>query len=409
MGRGKQDAAGQALRRQQLIDYIKEHGPVKSGDICAALSLSRSSLSDDINAINAQAPILTSPKRGYYCYDPDAEKYLTDGALRGKLDQAHIRQWFILALLSAQACSFETILDELEEESFSCGLATVHADLKSLKDSKYITTVQKDGHTLYTSSVLHAADRKELTQFYAQQKAAQSGSRILVSAYDTINKKLSHCIPDNTLKIKQTTARRVGKHSVISSGQLDLLQAFQQYPYSENVLTIPYRANTGRLVTRSFSTGLILYSAETNRIYLIGKDGDKRNTIIALDRILMDQILVQDDCYNYVYQTPEFLQMYEEMFHLSTDDPVTVRVRFTNLPFITAKVQRLSEVRKKSSVELISDGKEILYTDTLRGISDFSRYLRRFGRAALVDEPEELKDMMLYTSKRVIELYEESF
>lgn len=44
MGKGKQNRDGQALRKQQIINYIRENGPVKGSEICRDLEMSRSSL-----------------------------------------------------------------------------------------------------------------------------------------------------------------------------------------------------------------------------------------------------------------------------------------------------------------------------------------------------------------------------
>ena len=406
MGKGKQNSAGQAKRRQQIIDFIKENGPVKSGSICEALSLSRSSLSDDINAINAQTSVLTSPKRGYYAYAPEAGKDFSDGILRGKLDSIHIRQWYILALLSTGPYSFESLLEELQEESFRCGESTLHADLKALQDKGYVTSSAENGEYLYRSYMLYPVSREELARYHSQKKKMNSGSRIQISAYDTIEKKIEHSIPDKSLVIKKTYARHTGKQNTLSAVQLDLLQQFQHYPYATHVLEVPYVTNTGKLITCSFSTGLILYSVETSRIYLLGKDKKKQNIIIALDRIQLDRIEVLS-FHNYCYRSQEFFRIEEEMFSISVKDPVAVRVRFHNVPFVTSKIEYLHKMRKHSTIERSNDDTEIVYTDTLRGIPDFARYLRRFGHHALAEEPEELKDMMLYTSRKVLELYEE--
>ncbi|MBO5521136.1 MAG: WYL domain-containing protein [Eubacterium sp.] len=406
MGKGKQNAAGQAQRRQQIIDFIKENGPVKSGVICAALSLSRSSLSDDINAINAQTSVLTSPKRGYYAYDPQAAGTPSAGVVRGKLDSVHIRQWYILSLLSTAPYSFDSLLGELQTESIRCAESTLHADLKMLQDKGYVTSSSEYGEHLYRSYMLHPASLEELSRYYSRRKKKTTGSRVQISAYESIERKIAHGIPEHSLMIKKSYARHTGKQNTLSSVQLGLLQQFQQYPYETHTLSIPYVTNAGKHITWTFSTGLIVYSVETSRIYLLGKNQEKRNTVIALDRADLEQIEILST-HNYCYRSPEFFQIEEEMFSISVDDPVTVRVRFDNMPFITSKLDHLLQMRKHSKTELINEGTEILYTDTLRGIPDFARYLRRFGHHALAEEPMELKERMLYTSRKVLELYEE--
>ena len=398
MGNGKQSAAGQAARRQQIIDYIKEHGPVKSGKICADLSLSRSSLSDDINAINAQHPVIESPKRGYYEYHAEQVE------VRGRIDRTYVRRWYELALLSDCPCTAEELLDLLADAGMECSLNTLYADIRALKKDHYIKSAEEIG--TYCSTALYTPGADEIRHYRQARTQTRTSPRVLISTYDTIDRKLTRCIPGTDLTEKKSVStRRAGKQNRLSKEQLALLGQFQQFPYPEFSLRIPYRTNRGADVTATFSVGMIVYSVEANRIYLLGKNSEKRNTIIALDRIRMDGVAILETP-NYCYQSAEFHRIFEEMFHLSADEPVEVRVRFQNLPFIRNKVQRLCEVRKQAKTERIREDSEILYTDTLRGIGDFARYLRRFGRSAIVDAPEELKEMMLFTSRRVIGLYE---
>lgn len=48
-----------------------------------------------------------------------------------------------------------------------------------------------------------------------------------------------------------------------------------------------------------------------------------------------------------------------------------------------------------------------MYRDTVRGLSDVARYLRGFGRSCKVNKPEKLKQMMIESNDKVIEMYEE--
>lgn len=407
MSRGKQDAAGQAVRRQQIIDYVKEHGLVKSGELCEALSLSRSSLSDDINAINTQAPLLLSPKRGYYTYNSAAASSMDDASVRGRIDRTHIRQWYILALASEQALTGPDILKRLSEENIACSPATLHTDLRTLK-SLGLLKEQRDGTQVrYHSSVLCSAGNEELAKYRKGRAGRTENQRMVIAAYDSLERKLSHCIPGNKVAVKGSATRKIGKQNLISKEQLHMLELFEKFPYTEYALSIPYTTNRGIVVTVLFRVGMVMYSVETNRIYLIGKDDEDRNTIIALDRIRLDEVSVAEDSFNYIFESPEFKAIFDEMFHLSTEPAVRVQVRFQNLPFISAKVQRLCSIRPKASVRAINNDTELLYTDTLRGMDDFARYLRRFGRSVIADSPEELRERLIFTSRKTIRMYRE--
>ena len=60
----------------------------------------------------------------------------------------------------------------------------------------------------------------------------------------------------------------------------------------------------------------------------------------------------------------------------------------------------------KPTVDFEFSPEEIFYADTIRGLEDFARYLRSFGRAALVIEPPKLVERMKNTPLRVMEAYE---
>ena len=91
------------------------------------------------------------------------------------------------------------------------------------------------------------------------------------------------------------------------------------------------------------------------------------------------------------------------MFQISVEPPVDVRVRFENYPFIRDKIERLCRIRSSGRIEM-ADG-DLIYTDRIRGEADFSRFLRRFGRSAIVEEPGSLRQRLIDTSRKVIALY----
>lgn len=403
MRKGKQDAAGQAARRQQIIDYIKTNGTVKSGEICKALSLSRSSLSDDINAINAQAPLLLSPKRGYYVYNAEASAIIADDGIRGRIDRRHIRQWMIISLLSEYEMTMDDLREELSDRNITCSEASLYEDIRMLRNEHYIEMRNEGKTILYSSSFLCKAGSDEIASFRKNQMSGGKNPKVSVGAYETLAKKLSHCI----LGISSTSVpeRRIGKLNHLSKEQLDMYDRFRQLPYAAHALSILYQTNRGSEKTCHFFTGMFIYSVETNRIYLVGKDQEGLQTIIGLDRIHLDGITVLPDR-NYVYDAPEYRSMFDEMFHLSTEDPVRVSVRFQNFPSVADKIRRLCTIRPDASLTLVNDEKELLYQDTIRGLDNFARYLRSFGRSVIVDGPAELKEKILFTSRRVLSIYE---
>ena len=97
--------------------------------------------------------------------------------------------------------------------------------------------------------------------------------------------------------------------------------------------------------------------------------------------------------------------MYDEMFSVSTEEPVHVRVCFDNTFSIKEKLMRL--LRRRRFATLTEQDGALYYEDTLRGIADFAHFLRQYGKSARVEAPEELKTMMVDSARLLLERYRE--
>ena len=401
----KRDNAGQADRRQKILQYIREHGPVRAAKVCEDLSMSRSSLFDDIRAINHQHPVLVSPKRGFYEYRPDSGD---PSEVRQILDRTHIRRWYIVLLLSGQSMSCGQLQDELNRNGFPCSTDTLFRDLKALKALRVVEKIQTGKAQVYRSEAILAPDNDGIRRYLGMRRRRRTSGRVQISAFEEIDRKLHAAIPSSGKLIpKRPVVHRTGRQARVSPEQLALLQMFRGFPFADFVLKIPYRDEAGIPGECLFSVGMLVYSVEASRICLLGKDETGTDRIIGLDQIDMDAVDVVSEKRNACYQSAEFIRIFDEMFQLSADPPSEVRVRFRNLPYIAAKVRRLCENRKNAQIELVNGDREILYTDVIRGVPDFADYLRRFGRFAIAEAPAELAERLAETSRKVIGLYEE--
>ena len=72
---------------------------------------------------------------------------------------------------------------------------------------------------------------------------------------------------------------------------------------------------------------------------------------------------------------------------------------------IKERLEKMAANRKFAKLDISED--KIVYRDTVRGLSDVARYLRGFGRSCKVNKPEKLKQMMIESNDKVIEMYEE--
>jgi predicted DNA-binding transcriptional regulator YafY len=134
------------------------------------------------------------------------------------------------------------------------------------------------------------------------------------------------------------------------------------------------------------------------------------------------KIEVLTDQINDLYETREYIDIYRESFSLSSEPISHVVVEVKDYGNLKRKFQTLCDQRNKmfrgeerakitESPKTFDDQKEsgeqntFLYEDNLRGLSDFAKYLRRFGRSVRVIEPEKLRRLMLDDVTRLEEVY----
>ena len=80
-------------------------------------------------------------------------------------------------------------------------------------------------------------------------------------------------------------------------------------------------------------------------------------------------------------------------------------IEFKDCFNIKERLEKMAANRKFAKLDISED--KIVYRDTVRGLSDVARYLRGFGRSCKVNKPEKLKQMMIESNDKVIEMYEE--
>ena len=392
---GKLSKDDRRLRREKLILYIRDNGPVSSAQLCSALGMSRSSLSDDLRAVNLKGDVILSPSKGVYVFNP---QYSDSFSPYCKIDRESVRKWAILMSLCRSDMTIEEIHEYIAGAGIICSKTSLYRSVKELQAEGLLTRRSEGKKRYYHSDSLYEADPSRIRRYLRSQ--ARPSSSVHIEDNKTLNIKIKHCISDAEGPSGDPAVISAGRMSLLTRGQIEMLQSFDQYPFAEKILSVTYRTNSGSSASCLFRTGLIIFAAETSRIYLIGKDEELRYCVIPLDRITSVSPTRRN---NACYDATEFHTLYREMFQISVEPPVDVRVRFENYPFIRDKIERLCRIRSSGRIEM-ADG-DLIYTDRIRGEADFSRFLRRFGRSAIVEEPGSLRQRLIDTSRKVIALY----
>jgi predicted DNA-binding transcriptional regulator YafY len=183
--------------------------------------------------------------------------------------------------------------------------------------------------------------------------------------------------------------------------------------YKTNLIQIEYQNTKDEIRKASFAVGLLFYSVETGSFYVLGKNLTKnRIESRRLDRLISVNTLPET---NKEYAHKKYFKIYSEMFSAAYDNTAYhVKVLFQNYGNTYKRFTNLGNIREFASIRPIIHRPEdcpydYVYEDTLRGLNDFARYLRSFGRAVLAIEPAELTEKMKFTYARVISKYEELY
>ena len=184
------------------------------------------------------------------------------------------------------------------------------------------------------------------------------------------------------------------------------LDRLSELDYEHYALEIEY-GDKGEIMI--FRLGLVVYLSDRDMLYLIGKnEGAGFDYILNVMKI--KNISIARGIKNDIFESPRYLRMAEEMFQISVDPLVHVKVEFQDFGNIGLKLENLLRKRKNAKLYSCTDGKfekGYIYEDDIRGLNDFARFLRKFGSSVYVHEPEELRKTMVFSLNRTLEKYRE--
>lgn len=200
-----------------------------------------------------------------------------------------------------------------------------------------------------------------------------------------------------------------GQKTAGLSGITEKLQQITKLDYRHKILEVNYTTKHGKDMSILFAVGMIIYNAEKDILYLLGEEfcgesGTSHSlpTIIDVSDITK---AAQTGLTHQRYHADSYVKMFDSMFSISLEEPEYVKVEFDRVANVERKINHLKSWRKNASIQV--ENNKIIYTDTISGLADFARYLRKFGKSAHVIEPPSLKDRMRQSVERTLARYEE--
>lgn len=151
--------------------------------------------------------------------------------------------------------------------------------------------------------------------------------------------------------------------------------------------------------------GLVVYVVDKDKLYLIGKVKREKFRIIDVEDI-SGRIEIDKERPNNLFKSEEYIELSRDMFSISAEPKEHVVVEVKDFGSLRKKFETLCFHRNNAVIKE-KNSETFIYEDDIRGMSDFSKYLRRYGRSVKVIAPESLKKMMVDNIFRMEKRYRE--
>lgn len=205
-----------------------------------------------------------------------------------------------------------------------------------------------------------------------------------------------------------------GKNYQCSDNNSSYLKKLFANKCETNYIKIKYqRTKDHSIQNYYFATELILYSAEKDQLYLIGKTKHPGHKYAKQEMVLKcNQILDITTCEetHELFENQDHLDFLPYVFSLAsyTQKKIPVTVVFENTPDIQTILSNLHEQRIQTSrLEELADG-SLKYTDEIVDIENFAKFLRRFGAKAKILDSPELITATKHTITNTLHQYKEA-
>jgi len=180
---------------------------------------------------------------------------------------------------------------------------------------------------------------------------------------------------------------------------------FKRVPYRERLLKIRYRTKSGAVLEKEIGVGALVYSEERAKLYLLAWTVENQQfSIYNLETIVQVE---KTEGKNEYFMCREICNIVDEMFVVSVEEPYEVELEVTNVYNTREKFERLCKKRKYGKIVGTEAAAVFRYQDRIRGLDDFARYIRGFGRACRVLAPEPLAEKIMASNDEIIKMYEQ--
>ena len=262
-------------------------------------------------------------------------------------------------------------------------------------------------------------------QKYKDRSLEKIYGKIIASAESTPYSSVLYVIADKIADIMQyrmcceNPAEKQTSFSVRNTKEkienyYDSICKILKTPFKTKKLKIQWKNSIDEEI---ISVEKIVYSCEKGKMYLIGVE-DKSPTIYRKrPKDFADIIKVEEtSSINTIYNNDGINRILEESVNIDTSKPHQIEVRFKKTPNICEQIKKFAETRPRKA-KIREEKGEIIYSDTIRGVYDIAKVLRKFGSSCKItkdfykpgdpskDLKYDLKKIMYDSAKETIERY----
>jgi hypothetical protein len=164
-------------------------------------------------------------------------------------------------------------------------------------------------------------------------------------------------------------------------------------------LMVKYKNKAGVAKDFKIEPLAVVFYEFDNILYVIGQYNNSITTY-RLDRILH----IKETNDSFIPLIGFDIKKYSsQVWGMEQGEGKRVKIKFMNTGNVIYKVKRDLECRKNKKITEYPE--HMIYEDMVIGINSFKSWLRTYGGAAIVLEPEELRRDMIDSAKRCLEYY----
>lgn len=278
-----------------------------------------------------------------------------------------------------------------------------------LEGKKYFMSPMTNSISKYQDRVLVAIYQKIMTS-----GENSPYSSVLYVIAEKIADLMRYRLYDNDPQKKVSSLQIRDNKAKIDKYRETALKLFAQ-PFKERKLIIKWKTKKEELGEITLSVERIVYSCESGKMHLIGVSDNAWNIWDKTPIDIADITEVETtDLENKIYNNKRINEILAESVVIDTKEPPhEIETEFDNTKEILEKVKQLANTRRATAQTKIRDDK-IIYKDTIRGVRDITKILRKFGSSCRITKDsykhsqnpsKDLKRIMYESAKGTIERY----